>query len=431
MDLRALRSIFPSRSGQLDAQQATQAAPKTAPTVVDPGCGGAACAGVIDETLKLAATRIASLEAMAPEGEPWTGWRQFEVVNRIEEADHQVTFELRASDGQPIPGYKPGQFLTVALDIQGEREERCYSLSDSPQADVYRITIKRVLSQADGVPAGKVSNFIHDQLGVGTTIDVKTPAGEFVLDMAKTTAAVFLAGGVGVTPFLAMLNMIADMGSQREVHLYYAVNKTSELMRGRELRELAARHPNIKVTFVVSNPAPNEQPGARFDKVGRIGIGTLVETLPKGNYDFFMCGPTPMMAALTEQLISAGVSHRNIHTESFGVAPTKGAGTSPAERARGVEDIAVEVHFVGAGKTLAWDPGKGSLLEAGLAEGIALNSMCRSGSCKGCQCTLESGKVEYPNGDPGVPTGKVLPCVAVPLAGEPVVINETIVRSQA
>ena len=431
MDFRAVASRFLTRGADL----APAAPPTTKPASQAAACGDCGtcqsvdpCTNAIDETLKLASNRIASLAALAPKGEPWTGWRAFEIVNRIEEADHQVTFELKPCDGEPIPGYKAGQFLTVGLEINGQQEQRCYSLSDSPQQDVYRITVKRVLAQSESAPAGKVSNYIHDQLGVGTKLDVKAPAGEFVLDMAKTTPAVFLAGGVGVTPFLSMLKMVADTGSQRQVHLYYAVNQTSELVRAAELRELAARHPNIKVSFVVAKPKDGEQAGVHFHHTGRISMDLLKSELPAGNYDFFMCGPGPMMAALTEAFQHAGVSHRNIHTESFGAAPTPTKLTA-AEKARGVPDVEVEVHFVGVNRTVAFSPDRGSLLEQGLAGGIELNSMCRSGSCKGCQCTLVSGKVDYPNGDPGVPEGKVLPCVAVPLAGEPVVINEKIARS--
>ncbi|MEZ0311095.1 MAG: FAD-binding oxidoreductase [Myxococcota bacterium] len=429
----AVASRFLRRDADLAPAPKAPAKTTTAPAASCGDCGTCQavepCANAIDEALKLAANRIASLTALAPKGEPWTGWRPFEIVNRIEEADHQVTFELKPCDGEPIPGYKPGQFLTVGLTINDVQEQRCYSLSDSPQQDVYRITIKRVLARGETAPAGKVSNFIHDQLQVGKKLEVKSPAGEFVLDMAKTTPAVFIAGGVGVTPFLSMLKMVADTGSERQVHLFYAVEQTSELVRAAELRELAARHPNIKVSFVVAKPKDSEQPGVHFHHTGRISMDLLKSQLPKGNYDFFMCGPGPMMAAMTEAFQHAGVSHRNIHTESFGAAPAKPASASPLERALGVNTPAVEVHFVGVNRTVAFSPDKGSLLEQGLADGIELNSMCRSGSCKGCQCSLVSGKVEYPLGDPGVPPGKVLPCVAVPLAGEPVVINETIARS--
>lgn len=439
MDFRPVASQIPRRDADLGTTSKPPAETNAAKTKgcgdcgscpVAAQCGGGTSRGSsIDETLKLATARIAALKAMAPQGEPWTGWRPFEIVNRVEEADHQVTFDLKPCDGQPIPGYKAGQFLTVGLEINGEKAQRCYSLSDSPRQDVYRITIKRVLARGESSPAGKVSNFVHDQLGVGTKIDVKSPAGEFVLDMAKTTPAVFIAGGVGVTPFLSMLNMVAETGSQRQVHLFYGVETAKELVRAPDLRKLAASHPNIKVTFFVAKPKDGDQQGVHFDAGQRMSIDLIKGYLPKGHYDFFMCGPPPMMAAFAEDLQHAGVSHRSIHTESFGAAPAKPATTSPLERALGVATPEVEVQFVGVGKTLAFSPDKGSLLEQGLAAGIELNSMCRSGSCKGCQCNLVSGKVDYPMGDPGVPDGKVLPCVAVPLAGEPVVINEQIARS--
>src|SRR5688572_27529322 len=187
---------------------------------------------------KLAADRVAELRALETHG--WDGWREMEITKRVVEGDHQVSFYLKPTDGGPLPSYKPGQFLTFKVPVDGKDEIRCYSLSDAPNGDHYRITIKRALAPA-GVPEaknGKVSSFFQDELPTGSKVMARAPAGSFVLDTAKTTPVVLIAGGVGVTPFLAMVNALAEQGSQREVHFFYAARNTSELIMKHQLREI-------------------------------------------------------------------------------------------------------------------------------------------------------------------------------------------------
>src|SRR5688500_12664726 len=71
----------------------------------------------IAATMKLAAARLDALRALTPTGTPWEGWRQFEIFQRTEEADQQASFYLRPTDGKAIPGFKPGQFLTVRVQV--------------------------------------------------------------------------------------------------------------------------------------------------------------------------------------------------------------------------------------------------------------------------------------------------------------------------
>ena len=109
----------------------------------------------------------------------WSGWRKFVIRRRnYEDRDEQVcSFHLEPHDGKPIPAYSPGQFLTFRLDIPGESRPtvRCYSLSDAPRSESYRVSIKRVPApRGTDLPPGLASNHFH-LLEEGEILDVKAP----------------------------------------------------------------------------------------------------------------------------------------------------------------------------------------------------------------------------------------------------------------
>lgn len=309
--------------------------------------------------------RIADLKAFAPTGESWEGWRSFEVIRRIDEADNQVSFDMRAADGQPIPGYKAGQFLHVKVQIGSEWFVRHYSLSDSPKDDFYRITIKRALPpEGSEFPPGKVSTHFLDSVQVGALIDVRAPKGRFTLDPASTTPVVMIAGGIGVAPFLSMVKDLADQNSTRPVTLYYACSSATEFVRRDDLRAIAAIHPNIKLHLIVSRAKPGDKPGD-YDRVGRINMDLLKQTLPEGTYEFYLCGPNGMMADMTAAFRAAGVSDQYIHTESFGSHRPKPPMSHPptaSERMSAPRVKPIELTFVGTGKA-AWSPSTGRLVD--------------------------------------------------------------------
>ncbi len=114
------------------------------------------------------------------------------------------SFYLEPHDRRPLPSFMPGQYLTFRLNIPGQAKPviRCYSLSDGPKAEYFRVTIKKVgppPGKADGKP-GLVSSHFHDQIEQGDIVDVKAPGGQFFLDPAEDTPAVLIGGGIGLTP---------------------------------------------------------------------------------------------------------------------------------------------------------------------------------------------------------------------------------------
>ena len=120
----------------------------------------------------------------------WAGYRLFRVRAKTrEDAAGQVcSFELVPEDGQPLAPFLPGQFLTFRLDLPSKQGSttpvvRCYSLSDAPQAESYRVTIKRAPMPAGAAgTSGHASHYFHDEIKVGSLLQSRAPGGHFHLD---------------------------------------------------------------------------------------------------------------------------------------------------------------------------------------------------------------------------------------------------------
>ncbi len=352
----------------------------------------------------------------------WQGFRTLRVANKVmEDALQSVcSFYLVPVDGASLPAFLPGQFLTFRLDIPEANGNigqtvRCYSLSDAPQPDAYRVTIKRQDSPAGrGLPPGRSSTFFHDQVEVGSELQVRAPAGHFHIDSGDAPV-VLIGSGIGITPMLSMLNWCMAQQSSREIWLFYGVRDGRELIMKPRLDALAAAHPNFHLRVCFSNPQPDDMLGRDYHYRGRIDVGLLRMQLPLRPYHFYVCGPTPMMESLVPALEDWGVPDEHIHFEAFGPASIR---RKPAFAVEPRDDSAatgIVVNFSRSGKKMPWTPAAGSLLELAEASGIPVNSGCRAGGCGSCQTTIQSGEVAYrqpPDFDPE--PGSCLLCVCTP-----------------
>lgn len=355
----------------------------------------------------------------------WTGFRQFRVAKRfIEDANEQIcSFYLESVDHQALASFKPGQFLTFRLDVPtvdgtgSEQITRCYSLSDAPQPGHYRVSIKRVPPPpGSGLSPGRSSNFFHDHIPVGTTLQVRVPSGHFYLEPGSGPV-VLIAGGIGITPMLCMLNWCQTHQPGREVWFFYGVRNGKETAFAEHLRELATNNPFVHLNICFSDPLPDDQLGKNFQHHGRVDVNLFRMELPLKPYHYYICGPTPMMESLVPALEDWGVPDTHIHFEAFGPASIKRrkpeTATTQDATAGLVGDITVT--FAKTGKQVQWSPQSGSLLELAEAQGIAIDSGCRAGGCGTCQTTIRSGEVAYrqsPDYDPE--PGTCLMCVCTP-----------------
>ena len=360
------------------------------------------------------------------DGEPataaWPGFRTFRVKRRVfEDAARSIcSFYLVPEDEKPLPPFLPGQFLTFRLDIANANGQtgqvvRCYSLSDAPSPDGYRVSIKRARAATDKALApGVASSHFHDHIADGDLVQVRAPSGHFHIDHG-TAPVVLVGSGIGITPLLSMLNWSLAQQKGREIWLFYGVRHAGELIMRPHLEAQAAKHPNFHLHVCFSNPQADELPGRDFQHRGHVDVALLRMQLPIKPYHFYICGPSAMMESLVPALEDWGVADAHIHFEAFGPASVRRNPVADAASSRQEEEGGIIVNFSQSGKQLAWPPSTGSLLELAEANGVSVNSGCRSGSCGSCQTRITSGEVRYcqpPDFDPE--PGSCLLCVCTP-----------------
>lgn len=375
---------------------------------------------VFEEKIELARAQRAKTES---EAEAWNGFRKFEVARKRPEGGDICSFYLKPHDERPLPGFKPGQYLTFQLRIPGQDKPviRCYSLSDAPNEDFYRVSIKRCPPPRDkpDIPPGLSSNFFHDQVNEGDILDVRAPSGGFYCEPEgdDLMPVVLIGGGIGLTPVLSMAKAIANTGVKRETWLFYGVRHNGEKVLREELEELTAQHPHIKVRYVHSSPKDDEVQGKDYHHTGYICVDLFKEALPSNNYIFHICGPPPMMASMVEQLEEWGVPDEHVRFEAFGPATVKKR-KKPADDApkdEGAAQKTYKVTFERSSVEESWDPDADSLLDFGEDKGVALDSGCRAGNCGSCLVAIKSGEIEYDTEPGAAPeAGSCLLCVCRP-----------------
>ena len=246
-----------------------------------------------------------------------------------------------------------------------------------------------------------MSQHLHDSIRIGDIIEARAPAGDFTIDARATRPAVLLAGGVGITPMLAMLRHVVYEGLRKQrirpVILFHAARSWQERPFDREITELVnAGQGAIRLIRVLSD-ASGAQEGTDYDVVGRIDMALLSRHLPFNDYDFYLCGPPRFTQALYDGLRGYNIADGRIHAEAFGPSSLKrtlDAGV-PAPTRPSPSTKPVPVAFLGSLKEARWTPGSGTLLELAEARGLEPEFSCREGSCGTCRTKLIKGAVTY------------------------------------
>ena len=352
----------------------------------------------------------------------WSGWRDFRVGRRDYEdrAHTQCSFYLEPVDGVPVPSFKAGQYLTFSVPAFADRSTiRCYSLSDKPDPSGYRITVKRILPPADrpNLPAGASSNYLHDSVHEGDILKVRAPSGQFCIDADPSLPAVFIAGGIGITPLMSMLRWCLTEQPTRNIHLFYALRHGDEHAFRNVLDDLARIHPCFRLHVIYSRPGDGDALGRDYHHAGHVDIDLVRSSLPHGRHQFYVCGPPPMMQSVVPALREWGVQESEIHFEAFGPASVGAAGPATIEPLPATA-ASIEVRFQRSGRTLVWDGRDANLLDFAERHNVVVESGCRSGSCGTCETKLVAGVVNYANKpDHEMTEGHCLLCVGVPQSG--------------
>lgn len=245
----------------------------------------------------------------------WSGWRPFKISKKVVESNEITSFYLHPADGGKVADFKPGQYISVriyipALDLYQPRQ---YSLSVAPNGEYYRISVKR--EQAENTdPNGIVSNRLHDDFEVGDTIDVSAPAGDFVLQESDRPV-VFISGGVGQTPLMAMMENLAAKGDGLDVTWIHGC-------KGEESHAFKAMHD----AWADGSQTINSH--IFYDQADEAALGNgyyqgwvdldRVSTSLKQEADFYLCGPKPFIERHYAVLVDKGIKRTSIFFEEFG-----------------------------------------------------------------------------------------------------------------
>lgn len=240
-------------------------------------------------------------EAQEQEG-GWSGYRRFTVKKKKPETSLVTSYYLVPEDGQTIPSYVPGQYITIKGYSQDEDDEythlRQYSLSDAPNQEYFRLSIKR---------DGTVSSYMHQQVEEGATVELTAPAGEFVIDSEGEDELVLISAGIGITPLMSMAKGALRAKPTRSVHFLHATTHKEAHVFSNELEQLEETYSSFKRDVFYS-----EEDNRRITTED---INQAVR--PNQKQQFYICGPEAFIQDISEALREAGVSNDHVHVEVF------------------------------------------------------------------------------------------------------------------
>ena len=240
----------------------------------------------------------------------WRGSRAFTVADKRAESSEITSFYLRPLDGKPIIAHKAGQYIGLRLIVNGQEIRRNYSLSAPSSGRDYRISVKREL---DGV----ASNFLHDQVSIGSVLELFPPSGQFTLVDGEKPLAL-ISGGVGITPMMAIAQAALESGDRQVVFIHYARNSRVQGFQT-VLDEWKMQYPQFSAYVVHSELRDDTTTPA--DAVGFPSVEHLTHWIPADrDVDTYFVGPKPFMAFIKRALQQVGVPDSQSYYEFFGPA---------------------------------------------------------------------------------------------------------------
>lgn len=336
---------------------------------------------------------------------------------RVRDETHDVrSFVLRPVQPRSFR-YRPGQFITLRLDIAGEQVNRCYTLCSSPtRPDTVTITVKRV-------PGGRVSNWLHENMRPGKRLSATGPAGSFCFPAGPVQVPqrgqLYLSGGSGITPLMSMSRAWADLGLDADVQFIHAARTPQDIVFADEQALLARSLPRWRATAICESRGNAH---AYDGLLGRLTLPLLRSQVPDFlEREVWCCGPAPFMAAVRGMLAEAGFDLARYHEESFSfesaAQPAASEQTSGDAGPAGAQSYFVTLKSRGERFECGADE---PILKAAQRAGIRWPFSCANGVCGTCRTRKLAGEIEmHQNGGlrpREVAQGWMLPCCSKPLS---------------
>lgn len=306
---------------------------------------------------------------------PLWGTRARGVIERISPiGEHAASVRIRP--GRAWAGHRPGQFVTLGVDVRGVRHHRAFTLTSAPGDPTLEVTVQ---ARPDGV----VSSHLVDHARAGDVVQLGAAAGDFAaLDERPTPPLLFITGGSGVTPAIGILRALdAEQRCIDAVVLHHSVSPSRAWFTD-ELDELAARHPQLRVLHVHDRPD-----GSHLLDAARLEAA-CADWQDRAAH---VCGPAPLLE-VAEQLWSDAEVPDRLHLERFTLAPPSvppSAEHAPTVASERRSNTAM-AHFSLSGCSQP-APSDVPLLEVAELAGLSPASGCRMGICHTCTTRLEHG----------------------------------------
>ena len=286
-------------------------------------------------------------------------------------------FRFARRDGTAMPTFSGGAHVVVEMDDHGTRRMNPYSLMSQPADTMgYEISVRR-----DEVGRGG-SMYMHNHVRPGMEMVLSQPVNLFPLD-ARAKKHLMIAGGIGITPFVAQMAQVEAMGGRFELH--YSVRSPA---LGAYVGHLQDHYgPRVHVYY--------------DEHKQQIDLKTLLKSQPLGTH-IYVCGPKGMIAWVHATATAMGWPALAVHSEEF-LAPPVG--------------IAFDVQLAASGKNITVQPNQ-SLLEAIEAAGVEAPYLCRGGACGQCETEVLrcDGHIEHNDhwltDDQKASNTKIMPCVS-------------------
>ncbi len=365
--------------------------------------------------------------------------------------------------------YKPGQFVTLDLEINGEEISRSYSISSTPsRPHTLEITVKRVPpppgSEA-ATPKGLVSNWLHDNVTPGSIIKINGPLGKFTCFANPSQKLLLISAGSGITPMMSMSRWLCDTGANCDIMFFHCARSPRDIIYRYELEMMSSRYPNFHLAVSTTR---NEPGHSWLSLTGRLDAAMLQVVAPDyRTRTVYVCGPDTFMEGTKQMLESISFPMQNYYEESFGPPKKKPKSVEPKQEtvpsstaktpaagfmdmmrnlstetvpASNVSDrVAVSapvatptptlpkstssgktvVVFSKSGKEVDCD-GEEPILNLADQEGVKIRSSCRAGVCGSCKKRKLEGEVRLEGEPEGLEEseaqeGYILTCISYPI----------------
>lgn len=300
------------------------------------------------------------------------------VVEAVTPLNELVTrFDFKRVDGTDFPTFSAGAHTVVEMQDADVTRLNPYSLmSDPAKTSRYSISVRRDDEGRGG------SLFMHQQVNVGDRMRLSYPVNLFSLDL-RAKKQIFIAGGIGITPFLAMIAQLERQNGNWELH--YSCRSAALASYAVDLKQ--QHGDKVKIYF--------------DDQSQAIDLNGLLSNQSLGSH-LYVCGPAPMIRWVLESGAAAGWPADCLHSEEF-LAPQPG---KPFSVRLCKSDLTIEV---GANE---------SLLEAIERAGVEAPYLCRGGACGQCETAVLEHNGEFDHRDHWLDQQehssgtKIMPCVS-------------------